>query len=192
MSVLWPFVWSENQYSDGVKNTDIIDMMTSRLGLISLFCWRHIWNGYQCSINAMFRWGYHRLIDEMLGVGYTVLVTPYVEEVWFYEVDISVLVPEYLVDIIRPVTPYPKWISVFLWRYVNYDAIWILSFENIKIFRIKIDWKYNFTGLFHYSFWLSFFGTFGQSFSTFKTTFLAKDHWWGCITRKAHMVHIFY
>ena len=42
-------------------------------------------------------------------------------------------------------------------------------------------------------FWLlasACFGTFGLSFSTFKLLCLAKDHWWGFITRNAHMVHI--
>ena len=59
-----------------------------------------------------------------------------------------------------------------------------------KIFRIKIDWNCNFVGLLYHHFWLQLvFALSGQHFQLLKPVCLAKDHWWGFITRNAHMVH---
>ena len=62
--------------------------------------------------------------------------------------------------------------------------------ESIKFSVFKIDWNCNFVGLLHHPIWLWFFGTFGNYFSTFSTTFLAQEYWWGFSTRNAHIIHI--
>ena len=58
-------------------------------------------------------------------------------------------------------------------------------------FPYKIDWNCNFVGLLHHPFWLQLvLALSGQHFLLLKPLYLAKDHWWGFITRNAHMVHI--
>ena len=60
-----------------------------------------------------------------------------------------------------------------------------------KFFRVKIDWNCNFVGLLHHPFWLHLvLALSGNHFQLLNPHCLAKDHWWGFITRNAHMVHI--
>ena len=67
----------------------------------------------------------------------------------------------------------------------------IRSVESIKILRVKIDWNCNFVGLLHHPFWLKLdFALSGNHIQRLKQLCLAKDHWWGFITRNAHMGHI--
>ena len=59
-------------------------------------------------------------------------------------------------------------------------------------FRVKIDWNCNFVGLLHHPFLAlaRYSALSGNRFQRLKPLCLAKDHWWGFITRNAHMVHI--
>ena len=60
-----------------------------------------------------------------------------------------------------------------------------------KLFHIKIDWNCNFVGLLHHPFRLQLVSKLlDKHFQLLNPLFLAKDHWWGFITRNAHMVHI--
>ena len=64
-------------------------------------------------------------------------------------------------------------------------------FERITIFRIKIDWNYNFEGLLHHPFWLQLvLALSANHFQLLKPLCLVKDHWWGFINRNANMVYI--
>ena len=57
----------------------------------------------------------------------------------------------------------------------------------------KISWNCNFMGLLHHPLWLNLVYTFsGHHFQLLKSLCFAKDHWWGFITRNAHMVNIVY
>ena len=66
-------------------------------------------------------------------------------------------------------------------------SVWRASYFSV----FKIDWNCNFVCLLHHPFWLQLvLALFGNYFSTFYTTCLAKDQWRGFSTRNAHLVHI--
>ena len=55
----------------------------------------------------------------------------------------------------------------------------------------EIDWNCKCVGLLHHPFCFQLILAFwGINFELITLLCLAKDHWWGCSTRNAHMVHI--
>ena len=102
----------------------------------------------------------------------------------------------------------PRWSILFIDKFdfnneLNYfyticvfDLHEISGHRRVTVIRhrmilISIDWNCNFVGLLHHPFWLHLvLALLGQYFLLLEPLCLAKDHWWGLITRNAHMVHI--
>ena len=85
------------------------------------------------------------------------------------------------------------------WRICN-ETKYAFKFWNLWFAEKILPWNYHlscnvmrllFVGLLLHPFWLKLYlALFGHHFSTFKLPCFARDHWWGFITRNAHLVHI--